>query len=240
MTESTTSSASQLSSTDRDQLLHQIQSLVPVEIASAEIAGRPREWLKVIEPDDLLEKALSRTDRTADELDPFWAATWRAAIGMDRYLGRLNLNGQRMLELGCGSGRAGIAAALHGANVTMTDAAVEGLMVAEWNAWPYRDRLTICNLNWRNETLPQPLFPWIIGSDIVYDPNLWSILEPCIRRHLAPEGTVLLTEPQRQTGDRFLQWVRERGWIVETELIDLEDQQREIRLFRCMIDKIDT
>ncbi len=57
--------------------------------------------------DELLEKALSRTDRTADELDPFWAATWRAAIGMDRYLGRLDLSGQRVLELGCGKWKGG-------------------------------------------------------------------------------------------------------------------------------------
>ncbi len=92
----------------------------------------------MIDPDQLLENALSRTDRSPEELDPFWAATWRAAIGLDRYLARQPIQGQRVLELGCGSGRAGIAAALHGAVVTMTDAAVEGMWVAEYNAFPVR------------------------------------------------------------------------------------------------------
>ncbi len=121
----------------------------------------------------------------------------------------------------------------------MTDAAVEGLMVAEWNAWPYRDRLTICNLNWakRNPSATSiPLDHWVrhrLRSEPLVDFGAMSSATPGTR------GTVLLTEPQRQTGDRFLPWVRERGWKVETELIDLGDQQREIRLFRCTLDKID-
>ena len=219
----------------REQLLEQIQKNVPVELARVEIAGQTCEWLKVIDPDQLLEKALADPDRPTDELDPFWAATWRASIGMDRALALFPIQGSRVLDLGCGSGRAGIAAAIRGAMVTMTDAASDGLMVAEWNAWPFRANLSVQYLNWRSDTLEQALFPWIVGSDIVYDPNLWSILEPCLRRHLAPGGTVLLTEPQRQTGDRFLNWIIEAGWQVETRILDLGDGQREIRLFQCRL-----
>ncbi|MFO0924474.1 MAG: methyltransferase domain-containing protein [Pirellulales bacterium] len=227
-----------LSDGERDHyqgLLRRIEADIPVEHSTVEIAGYDYPWLKVIDPDQLLENALSRTDRSPEELDPFWAATWRAAIGLDRYLARQPIQGQRVLELGCGSGRAGIAAALHGAVVTMTDAAVEGMWVAEYNAFPVRQATRIKRLHWGDETLDEDPFSWIIGSDIVYDPKLWSILEPCIRRHLAPGGKVLLTEPQRQTGDRFLNWIRDKQWHVAITIVDLEDQQREIRVFELTL-----
>ncbi len=108
-------SVDQLDEKDRDpyqQLLQKIQSCVPVIQTTTEIAGFEYPWLKVIDPDQLLENALTRTDRSPEELDPFWAATWRAAIGLDRHLERLSIRGCRVLELGCGSGRAGIAAAI--------------------------------------------------------------------------------------------------------------------------------
>ena len=218
-------------STCYHRLLTKIQRLVPVEQTTADIAGTRYPWLKVIDPDQLLENALSRTDRTSDELDPFWAATWRAAIGLDHFLRRSDIRGVRILELGCGSGRAGIAAALQGAEVTMTDAASEGLLVARFNAWPVRVSCKVRRLHWRDEILDAPKFPIIIGSDIVYDQSLWPILEPCIRRHLAPGGVVYLTEPQRHTGDRFCTWIQEAGWQMSFELLDLQDSQREIRVF---------
>ncbi len=98
-------SVDQLDEKDRDtyeQLLQKIQSCVPVIQTTTEIAGFDFPWLKVIDPDQLLENALTRTDRSPEELDPFWAATWRAAIGLDRYLEGLSIRGRRVLELGCG------------------------------------------------------------------------------------------------------------------------------------------
>ena len=223
------------SSADQQRLLGRIRSKVPVEISSVEIAGHQVPWLKVVNPDRLLENALERKDRSPEELDPFWAATWRAAIGLDRHLASYSLRDVRVLELGCGSGRAGIAAALRGAQVTLTDAASEGLLVATWNAWTVRERTSVRRLHWRDEILDEEKFPIIIGSDIVYDPSLWPILEPCMRRHVAGDGVVILTEPQRHTGDRFIPWITQAGWKLDSKLIDLGDQQREIRIFECRL-----
>jgi predicted nicotinamide N-methyase len=215
------------------RLLAKIQRLVPIELSEATIAGQLVPWARVKDPDQLLENALSRKDRSPDELDPFWAATWRAAIGLDFCLGQMDIREVNILDLGCGSGRAGIAAALRDARVTLTDTSSEALLVARLNAWPVRDRAEVRRLNWRDETLPSGRFPIIIGSDVVYDPSLWQYLEPCMRRHLAPSGIVLLSEPQRHTGDAFLEWIKKAGWRVTTQLIDLHDKKREIRIFTC-------
>jgi predicted nicotinamide N-methyase len=216
--------------------LIRIEREVALDHGVTEIAGQVYPWTKVRDPDALLMRALIQNDQGTVETDPFWAATWRAAIGLDRYLESLpSLNGVRVLELGGGSGRAGIAAGLRGARVTITDAVAIALLVCRFNARHVDQNVCVRRLDWRDRRSNLGTFPIILGSDIVYDPKLFPILEPCMRRHLATGGCVLLSEPQRHTGDRFEPWIRAAGWQCQSTLIDLGDAQRPIRIFKCQL-----
>jgi hypothetical protein len=83
---------SELSSPSRHaRLLERIKQHVLMEDTLTQIAGVDYPWTRVCEPDNLLLKALTRNDDGAVELDPFWAATWRAAVGLDQFLGRQTL-----------------------------------------------------------------------------------------------------------------------------------------------------
>ncbi len=190
----------------------------------------------MIDPDQLLDRALSQPDKPSYEVDPFWAATWRAATGLERFLDQIDIAGERILELGCGSGRAGIGAALRGAQVVMTDVVGQALLVARFNARFVKHQVSIRRLEWQTERLTGPNFRHIIGSDIVYDPALHPILEPCLRRHLTHDGVVLLSEPQRHTGDRFRTWIAAAGWRLQEHFVDLEDNNRSIRILELRLD----
>ncbi len=213
------------------RLIQRIRRAFAIEWKTTTIVGKRLPWIHVVDPDRLLEEALERTDRTPEELDPFWAATWPAAVGLEQYLHSLPLKEQRVLELGCGSGRVGIAAALMGAKVTMTDGAAHALLVARCNAWPFRDRVTIRRLNWRTDQLSATPFRWIVGSDLVYDPSLWGLVEACARRHLAADGRLILSEPQRHTGDGFLEFIVGKGWQVSIQFIPVGSHCSDIRIF---------
>ncbi len=217
------------------RLLARIQRLVPIEHTSTTIAGRSYPWTQVVDPDRLLEQALRHSSQNSVEIDPFWAATWRAASGLERFLDQIDIAGERVLELGCGSGRAGIGAALRGAQVTMTDVVGRAMLVSRFNARLVKHCVSIRRLEWRNEQLPGPKFRYILGSDIVYDPALHPILEPCLRRHLADDGTVLLSEPQRDTGDLFRSWIIAAGWRLREHYVKLGDNHREIRIFELRL-----
>jgi predicted nicotinamide N-methyase len=224
-----------LSRSDR-KLLARIERQVPLEHTETVIAGRTFPWTKVIDPDSLLLSALAKGEQGTVELDPFWAATWRAALGLDVFLGKVEaLDGTRVLELGGGSGRAGISAALRGAHVLITDAVPIALLVCRWNARTVVNRVETRLLNWTSPRSDLEPFPVIIGSDIVYDPKLFPILEPCLRRYLAPGGVVYLSEPQRHTGDRFETWIQAAGWRCAKSYIDLADNERQIRIFECKL-----
>ena len=223
-------------------LLARIQRLVPIEETATTIAGNEVPWIRVTDPDTLLWQALSRGDQGSFEQDPFWAAAWRAAVGMDRFLGSIadeceskSLDGFTILELGGGSGRAGISAAMRGARVTITDASTTALLVCRYNASHGSGVESVCRLDWRDTSSRLGEFSVLVGSDLVYDPKLFPILEPCMRRHLKKCGVVYLSEPQRHTGDRFKNWIQAAGWWIAEHIVDLMDHQKPIRIFECRL-----
>lgn len=212
-----------------------VEQYVSLEATTIELGGRSLQWYRVTDGERLLSAAVAAT-RPAEELDPFWAATWRAARGLDRFLARLDLHNVRVLELGCGSGQAGIGAAFRGARVILTDAVGIALLVARLNAQLIQERVFIRRLKWDADPLPFAPFPVIIGSDLVYDPNLFELLERCARLHLAEGGRLFLSEPHRHTGDRFANWIVAAGWSTREHDIDLQDQRVPIRVFECWLD----
>lgn len=217
------------------RLKARIERTVVLVTEPLELGGRHFHWYRVGNPDVLLQKAANNSDTPAEDLDPFWAATLRAAIGLDKFLQQLPLRDVRVLELGCGSGQAGIGAAAQQAQVTMTDAVGLALMVAKLNAWSLLDRIRFHRLRWNLDQLDQAPFPIIIGSDLVYDPSLFSLLNKCARQHLAEDGRMYLSEPHRHTGDRFSKWIREAGWQTVEHDVDLLDGRIPIRIFECRL-----
>jgi 2-polyprenyl-3-methyl-5-hydroxy-6-metoxy-1,4-benzoquinol methylase len=218
---------------DWHELKRRIEQRVALEPSSIQLGGRELVWYRVANPDSLLEAATDDKATPAEEIDPFWAATWRAALGLDAFLSGWQLTGMRVLELGCGSGQAGTGAAIRGASVTMTDAVELALLVAKLNGWSWRDRIDWRQLKWGGGCLQGEPYPVIIGSDLVYDPHLFASLEASARVHLAPGGRLLLSEPHRHTGDHFAQWIVAAGWRTREHDIDLRDGRIPIRVFEC-------
>lgn len=213
-----------------------IEARVQLAQTTIELGEREFTWHRVADPDQLLEAAVQEdVELSPAELDPFWAATWRAAVGLDRFLARLDLRGTRVLELGCGSGQAGVGAAARGAQVLLTDVVELALLVAELNAWPVRENVAFQRLNWDGERIAAPAFPVIIGSDLVYDPSLFPLLDQCARNHLASGGQMYLSEPHRHTGNKFSGWIRDAGWETQEHDVDLHDSRVPIRVFVCTL-----
>ena len=105
------------------------------------------------------------------------------------------------------------------------------LLFARLNSLPWSSRVRTRKLNWRTDRLAER-FDLIIGADILYERAQWEYQEPFLRHHLATDGTVLLGEPGRQTGDGFVEWIRERGWHLEIFPETVPTREKPVRLFR--------
>ena len=84
----------------------------------------------VRQPEKLLDD-ISVDEFARDERLPYWAELWTSSIVMGEHiLQDPSFRGAALLELGCGVGLAGIAAARAGAQVTMTDYDDDALLFA--------------------------------------------------------------------------------------------------------------
>jgi predicted nicotinamide N-methyase len=188
------------------------------------IAGRKWPLAVAADPDAMLIDACERQDAgETGVIDPFWATTWRAAAGLDQFLERIELDGRSVLELGCGTGHAGIAAAVRGANVILTDGVQDPLHLVRLSTHRIADRCQIRVLRFGIDRLDQT-FPIILGSDVTYLRELWPDLEQCLIDHLEDDGVALLSDPYRIIGNEFRQWIGDRCWQYAEHEVEMGDR----------------
>lgn len=118
--------------------------------------------------------------------------------------------GKRVLELGAGTGIAGLAAARQGADVLVTDLPeMIPLLSSNIRANKLGARAQALPLRWGDaydvdEALGHGPFDMVIGSDILYAPERFDDLLETIVELTAPGAVVLLAYPRRYTEDLFL------------------------------------
>ena len=208
-----------------DQLAESASGRFAWEWQETMVAGQPWKLAVASDPDAMLIDACQRQDAGEEGvIDPFWATTWRAAAGLDRYLDRLDLAGVRVLELGCGTGHAGIAATLRGARVILTDGVEDPLLLASMSSWPIRDQCDVQQLRFGIDTIDDEPFPLIIGSDVTYLRSLWPELDGCLRSHSADNGDVLLSDPNRIIANEFREWIQAHGWQYIEHQVPMDDE----------------
>ena len=186
---------------------------LPLEEVQLAVGGRTWTVLHtgaVISRDE--ELAFLRGENTVPR--PYGIVLWPAAIALAHEVASRGLAGKRILELGAGTGLPGIVAASVGARVVQTDRQRLALHVcqqnaerngvtslehrlADWTAWDDGDRYDL-----------------ILGSDILYAEPLHPHLRHIFDANLAPDGTVLISDPYRETSIRLLERMETDGWRV--------------------------
>jgi len=170
--------------------------------------------------------AITPEDFAVDERLPFWADLWPASIALARDIClRRSLAGKRTLELGCGLGLAGIAAAHAGARVTFSDYEPDALLFTRFNVFTNLGEAgsastDVCLLDWRDSSLAGQ-YDVILGADILYERKVFTALAALFRRMLQPGGYVLLSDPNRSTGKEFFASATAEGFTVEERAEDL-------------------
>ena len=244
----------------RARLMFRIRRRFEVITETVALGPMRLDFLRVADPDVVLDQIVEEEDRReklsgesrhGNELHlPYWAELWDSAVGMGWFLvdRRSDFAHQELatLDLGCGMGFAGIVAAAFGQRVLLADLERDALLFAQYNALPYSSRVRTRALDWQVAQLNER-FDLILGADVLYDRTQWAHLEPFWRRHLASNGTVLLGEPGRQTGDQFVNWIEARGWSLDRVDVPATARSKPIRLFligdnaaRCAHKKIRT
>jgi predicted nicotinamide N-methyase len=207
------------------------------DVVTQEVNFSPYRWsiLSVRDTNLLLEK-ISPEQFERDGRLPYWADLWASSPVLAAHLRQsTGLSGMSLLELGCGLGLAGIAAAQSGASVIMTDYEEDALMFARYNAAlnlapKVLTRVTFRNLDWRAAEM-NGKFDMIIGADIVYERGNFEPLLSLVARLLAPGGTLLLTDPGREIGRDFIFRAERERFSVSEERVPVNHRGTELTVF---------
>lgn len=208
-----------------------LQSRYPIRLHRLAVGPHQLEIFAPADPDSLLDDPTVEARYKKDNYLPYWPVIWPSSLMLAEHIlcspdspaaapNNQTLVPPRALELGCGLGIAGIAAALCGWPVTFTDYDPEAIDFAAFNASCNKIPSYLVearNMDWR-----QPMegkFDWIIASDVLYERRLHGILLDAIDQLLAPNGVVWISDPQRNSAADFPPMAVQRGFCVANSVL---------------------
>ncbi len=179
---------------------------------------RTIDLLAPVDPDALLADPVVEQRYKADNYMPYWPIIWPSGLMLAARILTENtsppllpetkiekmggqMGGQKSkipmcIDLGCGLGLAGIAAALRGWHVTFTDYDPEAVQFAAHNAQRNAippERIRALFMDWRDPVAET--FPWVLASDVLYEPPPPSPGPGCRRQTARPGWRRLAQRP---------------------------------------------
>ena len=178
----------------------------PLKLVEEEAELAPGLGLSLLRPPSA-EELIDEAAFDEEEFLPYWAELWPSGLALARHVTGLELDGLRVLELGCGLGLPALAAAARGAHVLATDWADDAIELLRRNAERNGVSIRTAQVRWSE---PEPLLraaPWdlVLGADLLYEERNADQLAGLLP---ALGGDVLLAEPGRPYAKDFLERFR--------------------------------
>jgi ETFB lysine methyltransferase len=175
--------------------------------------------LSVTTAEDMQEliNRITEEEFIKDERFPYWAEVWHSAIALGEYLQERPdlVRGKHAHEIGCGLGVPGMIAASLGARVSFSDYEEPARRLVELNylsnALP--QPTDIFHLDFREP--PQRTWDVILSSDVIYERRFVEPLATCLDAITAPDGIILLAEPDRDIAVPFFHRLKDLGFTYE-------------------------
>jgi predicted nicotinamide N-methyase len=165
---------------------------------------------------------------------PLWSKLWEASWVLATHLYNLAPDPHKtMLEIGCGLGLVGIAAAMAGHRITMTEIDPDALNFARANAAANGcTEIAVERLDWNDPQL-EGRFDYIVGSETIYRNEDIDGLKALFDRYLTPGGTIILAEGVRSTGVVFWQQMHQEYDVkAKRQVLRSDDGDFHVVLFR--------
>lgn len=188
------------------------------------LAADPVELFTLKDPEASIDAAALLRERVIAD-PPYWALVWTGARAIAAWIASIELPpSTRVLDLGCGLGLSGLAAARRGVAVTFGDYLEDPLEFVR--ATLARSGIGSCDvrrIDFTDRVDDGCRYDLILAADVVYDPAHYEPLGDFLDRHLATGGRILLTESLRADATVFLEGMARRGfhdrkrplWVAE-------------------------
>jgi predicted nicotinamide N-methyase len=155
----------------------------------------------------------------------YWDRIWPSEVALSECLIHqffpTKLQGVKVLEIGCGTGLAGVVAARLGAFTMFSDMVPITLEATKESCrLNHISNFDTCLLNWSETIEPKELYDLVLGSEVFYDEAILADISHVLEQVLAPEGKGLFCDPNRLGLDTIEREFKEK-FIVAIEEIPL-------------------
>ena len=144
---------------------------------------------------------------------PLFGQLWPAGRALAEAVNDADIDGRRILEIGCGLGLPSLVLQSRGADITASDhhPLVERFLDynAELNRLPL---LPYVDLPWEDPAPELGRFDLIIGSDVLYERDHAELLAQLIERRASANAEVLISCPGRGYRGRFSRALKSQGF----------------------------
>jgi predicted nicotinamide N-methyase len=172
----------------------------------------PTRVLSILRPRSA-EALLDEEAFEHEEFLPYWAELWASGEALARAVAERDVEGLRVVELGCGLALPSLAAALGGARVLATDWSPDAIALAHENALRNELELETAVIRWNEPEALLEHAPWdlVLAADVLYERrNVDELLA------LLPKlgNEVLVADPGRPHAKTFFERAAE-AWTIE-------------------------
>lgn len=156
---------------------------------------------------------------------PLFGLLWPSAQALAGLMMTFNLDGQRVLEVGCGLALASLVVHRRGGDVTASDChPLTGHFLRENLQLNQLPPMKYETGNWRTPNPGLDRFDLIIGSDVLYDRGQPELLSRFIDLHAHADAQVLIVDPDRGNQAGFTRCMVGLGYVHSTQrLVGLPD-----------------
>lgn len=159
-----------------------------------------------------------------ERLAPYFGVVWPSALALTGYLiqdrVKLNLNGKRVLELGCGLALPSMICSKLGAVVTATDNHPDVPRFLERNISlnePCEVLFADSSPQSANDPQVSSPFDYVIASDVLYEKHLVEVFAEDVTRFSKPDGVAVIADPGRPYIQGFVTAMVAKGWSDELQ-----------------------
>lgn len=144
---------------------------------------------------------------------PLFGIIWPSGEILAHIMSSFDIEGKRILEIGCGTALASLVLNNRKADITATDYHPEAESFLQENTRINKSRdIPFVRTGWNDEPSDLGEFDIIIGSDLLYERNHADMLSQFVDQHARAECTVIIIDPGRSEHGRFSRKMKELGY----------------------------
>jgi len=153
---------------------------------------------------------------------------WPSSHVLAQAMYRFDIEGKRVLELGCGIALASLVLTQRGADVVASDfhPLAESFLAynAALNALP---AVNYRQLRWGHDAPTLGTFDLIIASDVLYERSQVDLMADVIKRHAKSKAEVVITDPGRGNSAHFGRLLGQLGFEFTSTRCRMDDSDAE-------------